>query len=171
MILTGQRIKEELEQGKIIISPFQEENITTNSYDVSLGNELLAYTSDVLDPLQKPEVRRILIPKNGYLLPKGSFHLGATEQIIGSTEYVPILHARSGTARCGLFVHITADLVDIGFIGNLTLQLYATLPIRVYPGQKIGQVSFWRTCGEIRLYEGKYQNSRGPQASKTYLDY
>lgn len=171
MILTGRKIEEEVERGSIIIRPFQKENITTNSYDISLGNELLAYTSDVLDPYKKPEIKRIRIPESGYLLPKGSFHLGSTEQVIGSTEYVPLLHARSGTARSGLFVHVTADLVDIGFVGNLTLQLYATLPIRVYPGQKIGQVTFWRPYGEIRLYDGKYQNSCGPQASKTYLDY
>ena len=160
-----------MERGTIIIRPFQAENLTTNSYDISLGRELLAYTSEVLDPYQKPEVRRIVIPEEGYLLPKGSFHLGATEQVIGSTQYVPLLHARSGTARSGLFVHVTADLVDIGFVGNLTLQLYATLPVRVYPGQKIGQVTFWRPYGEIRLYDGKYQHSSGPQASKTYLDY
>lgn len=82
-----------------------------------------------------------------------------------------MIHAKSGIARLGLFVHITADLIDIGSIGNTTFQLYATKNIRIYSGMLIGQVSFWVPKGKIILYEGKYQNSIGPKASQIHKDF
>lgn len=71
----------------------------------------------------------------------------------------------------GLFIHVTADLIDIGYHGNTTFQFYATLPVRLYPGMKIAQISFWVPKGEIVFYDGKYQGGKGPQVSKTHLDY
>ena len=71
----------------------------------------------------------------------------------------------------GLFVHVTADLIDIGSHGVTTFQLYATLPVRIYVDMLIAQVSFWKPLGDIELYKGKYQNSTGPQPSMTYKDF
>ncbi len=70
----------------------------------------------------------------------------------------------------GLFVHVTADLIDIGSFGVSTLQLYATLPVKIYPGMLIAQVSFWQPKGKITLYKGKYQNSIGPVISLCHRD-
>lgn len=83
---------------------------------------------------------------------------------------MPIIRARSSIARLGLFVHVTADLIDLGSFGQLTLQLHAVQPVRIYPGMLIGQVTFWEATGERVLYDGKYQHSRGPQPSKAHLD-
>lgn len=171
MILTGNKIKEEVRKGRIIIEDFCEECCTTNSYDLTLGNQLIRYTSEYVDPKQEPVYEIVEIPEDGMILEKRSFYLGSSKEVIGSEHYVPLVHAKSGIARMGLFVHVTADLVDIGSIGNITFQLYATLPIKVYPGMKIGQATFWVPEGEIELYHGKYQHSKGPQVSKTYLDY
>lgn len=171
MILSGNKIIEEVSNGKIIITPFNKENVTTNSYDVCLADKLIRYTDEVLDPKQKPNYEVIDIPQEGFLINKNEFYLGSTVEEIGSEHYVPMLHAKSGTARSGLFVHITADLIDIGSIGNLTLQLYSTLPVIVYPHMKIAQVSFWVPKGKIVLYKGKYQHSHGPQISKTSEDF
>ena len=171
MILTGNKISNEVKNNKIIISPFNIERLSTNSYDITLSDTLIEYTSPILDPKKKSEYKIIKIPNDGYILPKNSFHLGSSNEIIGSEYYVPILHAKSGIARLGLFVHITADLIDIGSIGNITFQLYSTLPVKVYKDMKIGQMSFWKPHGRISLYDGKYMNSRGPQISKTYLDW
>ena len=171
MILTGQEIFNQVEKGRIKISPFYEEQITTNSYDLHLGDQLLRYKSNVLDPKVKQEYEIFSIPKDGLVLPQGSFHLGATFEKVGSDHFVPILHAKSGTARRGLFVHVTADLIDIGSYGNLTLQLYATLPVKVYPGMCLAQVTFWEPVGDIKLYSGKYQGSEGPRASEIYRDF
>ena len=171
MILTGEEIKKEVKNGNIIIKDFHEVCCTTNSYDLSLGNKLIRYTSEYVDPKVVPQYETIEIPKEGYILKQGSFYLGSSKEIIGSEHYVPLIHAKSGIARMGLFVHITADLIDIGSVGNTTFQFYSVLPIKLYPGMKIGQVTFWKPIGEIELYKGKYQNSSGPQVSKTFLDY
>lgn len=64
-----------------------------------------------------------------------------------------MLHAKSGTTRKELFVHVTADLIDIGSFGKLTLQLYATLPVKIYPNMLIGQVTFWKPEGKIELFK------------------
>lgn len=168
MILTGTEIIKESEAGKIHIQPFDEQRVTTNSYDLRLGDELLFYTDAVLDPRKKPSYRTEKLGNEGKVLEKGTFCLGASAEVVGSEYYVPIIHAKSGIARMGLFVHCTADLIDIGSRGNITFQLYATLPIRVYPGMLLGQVSFWVPNGEVVLYDGKYQSSVGPQASKAW---
>jgi dCTP deaminase len=170
MILTKNKIKKSVKNGDIKITPFDTNNLSTNSYDLRLGDTLLVYEEDVLDPTKNNRFRTITIPKEGITLEKGSFHLGSSYEIIGSNKFVPIIHAKSGIARMGLFVHCTADLIDIGSFGNVTFQLYSTLPIKVYPGMLIGQVTFWVPSGDINLYSGKYQGSEGPQASKSYID-
>ncbi|WP_187484944.1 dCTP deaminase [Pantoea agglomerans] len=171
MILTGNKISEEISNERICIEPFQMDQITTNSYDLRLGNKYLVYTQDVIDTKQPPTYEEKEIPDDGLVMKAGDFILGHSEEIIGSNHYVPLIHAKSGTARMGLFVHVTADLIDIGSIGNSTFQLYATLPVKIFKGMLIAQVTFWVPEGKIDLYQGKYQHSRGPQPSRTYLDH
>lgn len=171
MILTGEEIKKQTLLNRIKITPFNEEQVTTNSYDVRLGNTIIKYKNSILDPKKEQEYEEIIIPPNGMILNSQSFHLGATVEKIGSDFYVPILHAKSGTARKGLFVHVTSDLIDIGSYGNLTLQLYATLPVKIYPNMLIAQVTFWKPKGNIILYKGKYQGSNKPRISEIYKDF
>lgn len=171
MILTGAEITKQVAEKRIVIEPFQGRCATTNSYDVHLGDTLLRYTDDVLDPKKEQHVEEVKIPEEGLLLNQHDFYLGATQEVVGSDFYAPILHAKSGTARQGLFVHVTSDLVNIGSIGQLTLQLYATLPVKVYPGMCIAQVTFWVPEGDITLYEGKYQSAKGPIVSKNFEEF
>jgi dCTP deaminase len=170
MILTGTEIKHQYELDRIRISPFTERALTTNSYDLRLGCSLLRYTGSVLDPRANNAYETISLDNAAWDMQPGDFLLGATAERIGSDHFVPIIHARSGTARLGLFVHVTADLIDIGSYGCSTLQLHATLPVRLYPGMPIAQVSFWVPTGEITLYDGKYIRSQGPVPSLAYLD-
>ncbi|MCP1446318.1 dCTP deaminase [Pseudomonas sp. GGS8] len=171
MILTGSKIREEIGAGNIIVEPFDESQLSTNSYDLRLGYKYLKYREGVID-LKKQHLYDVYdIPEEGLQLEVGDFLLSESLEVIGSDHFVPIIHAKSGTARAGLFVHVTADLIDIGSIGKTTFQLYATLPVKIYPKMLLAQVSFWRPEGEITLYKGKYQNTTGPQPSKTYLDY
>lgn len=171
MILTGKKIIEEIKNKKIVVTPFNEDNVTTNSYDLFLGDTIVRYKSKLMDPKCKPLYEEFIIPKDGYTLQAGDFVLGHSREQIGSDYYVPIIHGKSGTARMGLFVHITADLIDIGSHGVSTFQLYATLPVKVYSNMPIAQVSFWVPFGDIVLYKGKYQNSKGPRPSLTYKDF
>lgn len=166
MILSHFDIIEEYEKGKIRISPFNPQKVTTNSYDLKLGAKLLKYTDAIIDPKKENKYELIDIPDSGYLMNKGDFLLGETQEMIGSDFYVPLIHGKSGIARMGLFIHVTADIFDIGYFGKSTLQLYATLPVKLYVGMDIAQVSFWTVKGEIELYSGKYQNSVEPVASK-----
>lgn len=171
MILTGEKIIEEVKNNKIEISPFDKKKITTNSYDLSLGKTIIRYTCDVIDPKCEPTYEEIIIPEEGFVLKSGDFVLGHSNERLGSDFYVPLIHGKSGTARMGLFVHVTADLIDIGSHGVSTFQLYATLPVKIYPNMSIAQVSFWVPFGDIVLYNGKYQNSKGPRPSLTYKDF
>jgi dCTP deaminase len=165
MILTGQEISHQVKGERIRIEGFDPDRVTTNSYDLRLGDELIRYTCEVLDPKVDNPTETVHFPAEGVSLERGEFLLGRTQEAFGSDYYVPKIHAKSSTARLGLFVHITADLIDVGAYGCATLQLFATLPVRIYPGMSIAQVTFWRPDGEITLYHGKYQGARKPMAS------
>lgn len=171
MILTGDKIFKEVKKKNIIIDPFNKEQVNPNSYDFRLGNSLKVYRNKVLDPKQKQEVDEIIIPENGLLLSSDKIYLGYTMETMGSEKYVPIIRAKSSIARMGIFVHVTADLIDIGSINQWTLQIHAVQPVRVYPQMLIGQVTFWCVKGKIDLYKGKYQGSKGAMESQIYKDF
>jgi dCTP deaminase len=171
MILTGPKIKQEHAKGTITIAPFDEKYINPNSYDFRLGDTLVVYKNKVLDSKAPNETETITIPEEGIVLQPDKLYLGHTIETVGSDHYVPILRGKSSTGRMGLFVHITADLIDIGFKGRFTLMMHAVQPLRVYPGMRIGQVTFWQTVGEVDLYTGKYQGSSSPMASQVYKDF
>lgn len=171
MILTGPKIQEEVLSGKIILDPFDAIQINPNSYDVRLGRTLKVYKEHVLDTRIKNETEIITIPDEGMILYPHRLYLGHTIERFGSNDYVPIIRGKSSTGRLGLFIHITADLIDIGSIGTSTLMFHAVQPVRIIPRMRIAQVTFWRVYGDIILYEGKYQGSFEPHESQTYKDF
>ena len=171
MILSGIKIKEEVESKRITIVPFDETNINPNSYNYTLGDYVKVYKNSILDAKKKQETEIIEIPDEGLVLEPNKVYLGFTKEVFGSDYYVPIITGRSSTGRLGLFVQITSDLVDIGFKGNLTLQLHATQPVKIYKGMKIGQVTFWKVYGDVNLYRGKYQGANEPRESEVWRDF
>lgn len=171
MILTGNQIIKEVTNNNIIINPFDKNRITTNSYDLTLGSKLVIYTDEVLDPKKKPNIKEITIPDEGYVMQRGDFLLGHSNEMVGSKKFVPIIHAKSSIARLGLFIHITSGLFDIGCICDATFHLYATMPIRLYKNMPIAQITFWHTSGDIQLYDGKYQGDKGIAPSRIYRDF
>lgn len=170
MILAGTQITDERERGRLVLDPFEPEHLQPNSYDLALGPTLIRYTGGVLDTRRENPFTEITIPAEGIVLEPDRIYLGSTVEVLGSNYLVPIVRARSGAARLGLFVHVTADLIDIGSVGQLTLQLHAVQPVRVYAGDRLAQVTFWRPQGEITLYDGKYQGSKGPRPSEIHRD-
>lgn len=170
MILTGHEIRRRVEANEIVVTPFNADFINPNSIDLTLDDKILRYRDPIIDPRVEPEVIEEKIPEDGLVLEPMSFCLGSSREIVGSTRYVPMVHAKSSTARAGLFVHVTADLIDIGSIGTITFQLFSTLALRVYPGMRIAQMTFWKPQGEITLYSGKYQGSSGPRKSMIFRD-
>lgn len=171
MILTGSKIEEEVKNGNIIINPFRHEQINPNSYNFRLGETIKVYKNEVLDSKKDNETDIIIIPKTGLLLKPNKLYLGHIKEKMGSTKYVPIIRGRSSTGRLGLFVHITADLIDIGSINQWTLMMHGVQDVIIYPNMLIGQVTFWCVEGEIKLYKGKYQGSVGPMSSQSYKDF
>lgn len=171
MILSGLKIDEEVKNGKIVIEPYDYNDINPNSYNYTLGEYVKVYKNRELDSKIKEEVEIIKIPDEGLVIDPEKIYLGYTEEIIGSDYYVPVITGRSSTGRLGLFVQITSDLVDIGFKGRLTLQLHSTQPVRIYKGMKIGQIMFWKVYGNVELYNGKYQNSLIPRESEGWRDF
>jgi dCTP deaminase len=168
MILTGREIEARAGAGELTIEPFTRAQLNPNSYDVRLGPTLLGYQGDVLDTRAPNPYAEHAIPADGLVLRAGSFFVGHVAEWIGSDAFVPMLHARLATASLGLFIHVTANLVDVGNHCNFSLHLFAARDIRLHAGMAIAQVSFWRPTGTIRLYAGKYKGVRGPAASQSY---
>lgn len=171
MILTGSAIDQCVNSGEIVIEPYNSKNLNPNSYNFQLGDYVLVYKNDVLDPKKPQETEKIEIPEDGLILYPNKLYLGYIKEKMGSEKYVPIINGRSSTGRLGLFVHITANLIDIGSINNWTLQMHAVQPVKIYRDMVIGQVTFWKTYGEINLYDGKYKGSTGPMASQVWRDF
>ncbi|RBO86464.1 dCTP deaminase domain-containing protein [Nocardia puris] len=168
-ILTGVEIQRQRAAGAITIEPFDPARLNPNSYNFSLGDRLRAYTAPVLDArVENPSIE-ISITADGFVLRPGQLYLAATAEVLGGTGFAPTFAARSSIARLGLSIHLSSGLGDIGYIGQWTLQLVATEPVRVYPGMEIGQMMWWTPVGEINCYTGKYQGSRGPQTSRSWV--
>jgi dCTP deaminase len=171
VILTGPEIEAQVKTEAIRISPFDTGLLQPNSYNFHLGDRIGWYTGEVLDCARENPFEEHPIPGDGMVLEPDRIYLASTREMIGSDCFVPIIRARSSTARLGLFVHCTADLIDIGSYGQLTLQLHAVQPVKIYPGLQVGQVTFWAPQGEIVLYTGKYQGSIGPKPSLVHKDF
>jgi len=176
MILNGAEIFSEQAASKIKIYPFKSENVGPNSYDVTLGKTLfkilpneLRNTMDGLqgfiDPMVEQKYNEINMDHDGIILEPGRLYLGHTVEEIGSEHYVPMLEGRSSVGRMGLFIHVTAGFGDIGFQSQWTLELTTILPIRIFPGMRIGQVFFYQCTSQSLMYHGRYQKQDGPMES------
>ena len=170
MILTGPAIHEAVRGGQIVIDPFDPQQLGPNSYDFCLGKRCKMYRDLFLDAAKENPTVDVEIGAQGLLLDPARIYLFNTHEVMGSTKYVPIIRGRSSTGRLGIFIDITADLIDIGSINQWTLQLHVVQPVRVYPEMLIGQVTFWCVQGEVVLYGGKYGQLQSPVASLSHLD-
>lgn len=172
MILSGLKIKSEIEAGNIEITPFDESRLNPNSYNLRLGRKLLFYTEKVLDIKKPNRYESKEIPDEGLVLCPGRVYLGSTLEWTRTDKYVPMLEGRSSYGRLGLFIHITAGFGDIGFSGYWTVELACLQPIRIYPEMEIAQIYYHTVFGDSVPYSsGKYQNNNGVQASKSYEDF
>jgi dCTP deaminase len=170
MILTGPQIESAVKQSDIVIRPFRKRQLAPNSYDFRLGNRCCVYTAKTLDAAKENKTKTFTIPKNGMMLQPDRVYLINTEETMGSNRYVPIIRGRSSVGRLGIFIDITADLIDLGSINQWTLQIHVVHTVRVYPGMLIGQVTFWRTFGRRVQYDGKYGRYQSPVPSLSHLD-
>lgn len=165
MILTGDEIKNELDNGGIMIIPFFYENINPNSYNYHIGKKIKVFSSVKNN---KPIFYEIDIPDSGYILEPQVIYLANTFEIIGSSKYSMSLIGKSSIGRLGLFLQVSANLGQTTSCHRWTLELVAVKPIKIYPNMIIGQVSFWKNYGEILEYNGVYGKINNLQESKIY---
>lgn len=171
MILTGAKIIEEVHQDNIRIDPFDPEMVNPNSYNYRLGSELLLVTDECLDPRRKSSIEVITLGPTGFVLEPRTLYLGSTLEQLGSRRYVTQLIGRSSVGRLGLFLQITAPLGHTGPSHCWTLELTVVQRLRVYPGMKIGQVSFWTVEGGNDLqYSSCYWDYSRPEISRIYRE-
>lgn len=171
MWLTGNEIIKEYKSGKIFISDFDESRINSNSYNYRLGKTLRRLTSEVIDLKDEDSYEEIVIPEEGYVLMPGQCYLGATVEIFGSEFYASLVTGRSSIGRKFITNHVTAGLIDQGFKGTITLEITVTKPTRVYPEIPFGQIFWFVTKGDARLYSGKYQGQMEPTLSQIKKDF
>lgn len=186
VILSDRTMREQIAAGRIIIEPFDERCIQPSSIDVKIGNLFRVFrnhTSAVIDVKQRQEdlTELVTIPEDGvFMLHPGEFVLGSTlERIAVPDDLVARIDGKSSLGRLGLIIHSTAGFIDPGFDGHITLELtnIATLPITLYPGMKVGQVSFVQmtTAAEHPYGSGargsKYQGQRGPTPSRYWENF
>ena len=169
-MLSGREIKNRL-GSDIIIEPFDEKRLNPNSYNLRLHDELLVYEDSLLDSKKQNKTIKIKIPKTGFILMPNQLYLGRTIEYTKTTGLVPALSGRSSTGRLGIFIHITAGFGDVGFSGYWTLELACIKPVQVYPETEICQICYHQIQGEYDSYQGKYQNNKGVQSSRMFLDY
>lgn len=147
MVLTDVDILQAIKGGNIVITPFNREQLGSNSYDVTLGKDLLVYTDEILDSKKDNEVHRFTIPEEGFVLMPGVLYLGVTNEYTKSLIHIPDIDGKSSVGRLGIGVHITAGVGDVGFMGHWTLEITVIKPVRVYAGMPIGQIRFYMTLG------------------------
>ncbi len=186
MILSDRTIREELGAGRIVISPLDPADIQPSSVDLRLDRFFRVFrnhTSRVIDVRDDQEDLTELVEigaEDVFVLHPGEFVLGSTaERVSLPDDLVGRLEGKSSLGRLGLLIHSTAGFVDAGWDGYLTLELsnVANLPITLYPGMKIGQISFLRMTTPADIPYGssqvgsKYQGQRGPTPSRYFENF
>jgi dCTP deaminase len=183
MILSDHTIREELAAGRIVIDPFDPACVQPSSVDLHVDAEFRVFRNNrypFIDVKQAQDLTELVEvkPDEPFILHPGEFVLGSTlERVAIPDDLVARLEGKSSLGRLGLLIHSTAGYVDPGWDGYLTLELsnVANLPITIYPGMKIGQISFFRlTTAADTPYGGvgsKYQGQRGPTASRIHEEF
>ena len=160
MILSDTRILEEIDKGTIVITPYNRDQLGSNSYDVHLGKYLATYKNNELDAKKHNEIIHFEIPEEGILLLPHTFYLGVTEEYTETHAHVPFLEGKSSTGRLGIDIHATAGKGDVGFCGNWTLEISVKQPVKVYAGMPIGQLIYFPVDGEIEVKYNQKKNAK-----------
>jgi dCTP deaminase len=185
VILSDRSINEAIASGRLEIEPFDPKLVQPSSIDVRLDNKFLVFRNtkrafiDVKQPADDlMEMIEVGQDEPMFLHPH-EFVLGSTiERVKMPDDLVGRLEGRSSLGRLGVVIHSTAGYLDPAFDGRVTLEIsnLANLPIALYPGMRIGQISFsLMTTPADRPYGAargsKYSGQQLPTASRLYLDF
>jgi len=187
VILSDRSIREEVAAGRIVIEPFDDTCVQPSSVDLHIDRYFRVFRNhtmghiDVKQNLEElTELIEVADDDDPFMLHPGEFVLGSTlERVALPDDLVARLEGKSSLGRLGLLIHSTAGFVDAGWDGQLTLELsnVANLPITLYAGMKIGQISFIRmTTAADNPYGSavvgsKYQHQQGPRPSRYWENF
>ena len=186
MVLSDRTIKQLLGEGRIEIDPYDEALVQPSSVDVRVDRFFRVFRNSrypYIDVKQEQEELTELVEIDDatpFILHPGEFVLGSTlERIRLPDDLVARLEGKSSLGRLGLLIHSTAGFIDPGWDGHVTLELsnVANLPITIYFGMKIGQISFVQMTEPAETPYGagslgsKYQGQQGPTPSRYWKNF
>ena len=186
MLLSDRDILSEIEGGRVSLDPFDPSMIQPSSIDVRLDRFFRVFENHRyphIDPAEaQDELTREVEPQGEepFILHPGEFVLGSTYEVVGLPDDIAArLEGKSSLGRLGLLTHSTAGFIDPGFTGHVTLELanVANLPIKLWPGMKIGQLCFFRLSSPAEhpygseKYGSRYQGQRGPTPSRSWQNF
>ncbi|SET63100.1 dCTP deaminase [Nonomuraea wenchangensis] len=186
MLLSDRDILAEIDSGRLVLEPFDQEMIQPSSIDVRLDRFFRVFENHRyphIDPsVEQPDLTRMVEPdgEEPFILHPGEFVLASTYEVITlPDDLASRLEGKSSLGRLGLLTHSTAGFIDPGFSGHVTLELsnVATLPIKLWPGMKIGQLCVFRLSSPAEhpygsaKYSSRYQGQRGPTPSRSYRNF
>lgn len=184
--MSDRDIRAEIESGRIGLEPLEMDLLQPSSFDVRLDrffrlfdNHKYAYIDPAED--QSDLTQLIEVPADEpFILHPGEFVLGSTFEFVTLPDDIAArLEGKSSLGRLGLLTHSTAGFVDPGFKGHVTLELanVSNLPIKLWPGMKVGQLCFFKLTSPSEnpygsaKYGSRYQGQRGPTASRSYMNF
>uniref|UniRef100_UPI0040491CD7 dCTP deaminase n=1 Tax=Candidatus Planktophila sp. TaxID=2175601 RepID=UPI0040491CD7 len=186
MLLSDRDIRSEIQSGRVAVEPFDEAMIQPSSVDVRLDKFFRVFENhkySVIDPsIEQAELTREVIAEDdeAFILHPGEFVLASTYEVITLPDDIAgRLEGKSSLGRLGLLTHSTAGFIDPGFSGHITLELsnVANLPVKLYPGMKIGQLCLIKLSSPAEhpygsaVYASRYQGQRGPTASRSFMNF
>jgi dCTP deaminase len=186
VLLSDKDIRAEIESGRVGVDPYEPKMIQPSSIDVRLDKFFRVFENhkyEVIDPSkEQPELTREIEVGNEehFILHPGEFVLASTYEVVTLPDDIAArLEGKSSLGRLGLLTHSTAGFIDPGFSGHITLELsnVANLPVKLFPGMKIGQLCLVKLSSAAEnpygsaIYGSRYQGQRGPTASRSWLNF
>ncbi|WP_328990060.1 dCTP deaminase [Kribbella sp. NBC_01245] len=186
MLLSDRDILAQIDEKRVQLEPFDADMVQPSSVDVRLDRYFRVFENHRyphIDPAEEqPDLTRTVEPEGDepFILHPGEFVLGSTYELVSLPDDVAArLEGKSSLGRLGLLTHSTAGFIDPGFSGHVTLELsnVATLPIKLWPGMKIGQLCFFGLSSPAQhpygsaKYGSRYQGQRGPTPSRSFKNF
>ena len=183
MLLSDRDLTAELKAGTLGLEPFEPALVQPSSIDFRLDHIFRVFNNHLythIDPaIRQDELTSVVEVADGeaFVLHPGEFVLASTLEVITlGDELAGRVEGKSSLGRLGLLTHSTAGFIDPGFSGHITLELsnVANLPIKLWPGMKIGQLCIFRLSSEAEhpygsaVYGSRYQGQRGPTPSRSW---
>ncbi len=186
MLLSDRDLRKEIDAGRLGVEPFDPAMIQPSSIDVRLDRYFRVFENHRyphIDPAEEqPDLTRLIETQGDdpFILHPGEFVLASTFEVVTVPDDLAArLEGKSSYGRLGLLTHSTAGFIDPGFSGHVTLELsnVATLPIKLWPGMKIGQLAVFRMSSPAEFpygskkYGSRYQGQRGPTPSRSFVNF